>query len=124
MQDELYRYVGGVIQSERGVSLEIGGMPDHVHLVARFRADVSVAEMLRRIKANSSKWLGERESKDRWMGWQTGYAAFSVSESQLPVVRDYVRNQERHHRTMSCREELVMLLKKHGVAYDERYLGA
>ena len=119
---ELYPYIGGIIRNERGILLEIGGMPDHVHLVTKFRADTSVADMLRLTKTNSSGWANERRDLCDGFAWQKGYAAFSVSESQLPAVRQYVRNQEEHHRTISFKEEFVALLKKHGIDYDERYL--
>jgi putative transposase len=122
LRAELYPYIGGIIQHERGVLLEIGGMPDHVHLVARFRADVSVADMLRLIKSNSSKWANERRDLTSGFAWQPGYGAFSVSESQLPEVRQYVQRQEEHHRQITFQEEFVAFLKKHGIEYDERYL--
>ena len=102
--------------------LEVGGMPDHVHLVARFRADLAVADMMRVIKANSSKWVNERASRAVDFAWQTGYGAFTVSGSQLPVVRRYVQRQEEHHRKRTFQEEFVAFLKKHGIEYDQRYL--
>jgi REP element-mobilizing transposase RayT len=97
-------------------------MPDHVHLVARFRADVAVADLLRVIKANSSKWANERPDRAAVFAWQAGYGAFTVSESQLEVVRRYVQRQEEHHRELTFQEEFVALLKKHSIEYDERYL--
>ena len=122
LQSELYPYIGGIIRNERGILLDIGGMPDHVHLVVRFRADVSVADMLRLIKANSSKWANERTDLTSVFAWQAGYGAFSVSESRLPTVRHYVQTQEEHHHKQTFQEEFVVLLKKHGIEYDERYL--
>ena len=122
LRPELHKYIGGIIRGERGVLLEIGGMPDHLHIVTRFRADVSVAEMLRLIKCNSSKWANERPDKRFRFEWQTGYGAFTVSESQLGSVRNYVRGQEQHHRKMTFQEEFVAMLKKNGIEYDERYL--
>lgn len=121
-KEELYKYIGGTIRGERGVLLEIGGVADHLHLLAKFRADVSVAEMLRRIKSHSSKWINELGRTRFPFAWQTGYAAFSVSQSQVEKVRDYIRNQEQHHRRESFQEEFLNLLKKHGLEYDERYL--
>jgi len=122
LRDELYKYIGGIIRGQKGTLLEIGGMPDHIHLGVRFKADHSVAEMLRLIKCNSSKWANERPERAEEFNWQSGYAAFTVSESQLPAVRNYVRNQEEHHRRRTFQEEFLELLKKHGIEYDERYV--
>lgn len=78
--------------------------------------------MLKLIKANSSKWVNERDDRNGRFEWQIGYGAFSVSESQVPSVRVYIQNQEEHHRVRTFREEFVEILKKHNVKYDERYL--
>jgi REP element-mobilizing transposase RayT len=119
---ELYPYIGGIIRNKRGILLEIGGMPDHVHLVARLRPDIAIAEMLCFIKANSSKWANERPDLITEFAWQKGYGAFTVSQSQLPAVRHYVQTQEDHHRKQTFQQEFIALLKKHGIEYDERYL--
>ena len=79
--------------------------------------------MLRVIKSNSSKWVNEQQPiLDFKFGWQIGYGAFSVSESRVRGVRNYIQDQERHHRGRTFKEEFVSLLKKHGIEYDERYL--
>jgi len=122
IRENLYRYIGGIIRGEGGVLLEIGGMPDHVHLVVRFKSEPSVATMIKIIKSKSSKWLNEQPKRPGRFEWQRGYAAFTVSVSQLPNVRAYVRNQEQHHRRKTFQEELREILDKHGVAYEERYL--
>ncbi len=122
LRPELYKYIGGIIRGERGTLLEIGGMADHIHVVARFRADVSVAEMARLIKCNSSKWANERPDRRFRFEWQSGYGAFTVSESQLESVRHYVQGQEDHHQKRTFKEEFVAMLTKHGIAYEERHL--
>ncbi len=119
---DLYKYIGGIVRGEGETLLEIGRMPDHVHLVARFKAEPSVATMVKIIKSKSSKWLNEQPKRPGRFEWQRGYAAFTVSKSQLEKVRVYVRNQEQHHRRKTFQEELRLLLEKHGVEYDERYL--
>lgn len=121
-RDELYRYVGGIIRNENGIILEIGGMPDHVHLLAKLPADVALATIVRLIKANSSKWMNERPDKRVRFAWQAGYGAFTVSESQVAIVRRYIQRQEQHHKKTSFQEEFVKLLERHGVEYDPRYL--
>jgi REP element-mobilizing transposase RayT len=106
IRTEFFKYIGGIIRGEGGVLLEIGGMPDHVHLVVRFKAEPSVATMVKVIKSKSSKWLNEQPKRPGRFEWQRGYAAFTVSVSQLRSVRAYVKNQEQHHRRRSFQEEL------------------
>jgi REP element-mobilizing transposase RayT len=122
LRGELYLYVAGILRGQDGLPLEIGGMPDHLHLVIRIRPDVSVSDIVRLIKANSSKWANERPNAPGRFAWQRGYGAFTVSVSQLESVRQYVRNQEEHHRTRTFQEEFVEFLKRHGIEFDERYL--
>jgi REP element-mobilizing transposase RayT len=121
-KSELYPYLGGIIRNERGTLLEAGGTADHVHLLLKLPASLAIADMLRLIKANSSKWINENEFSRGSFAWQTGYAAFSVSESQAPAVRRYILNQVEHHRGQSFQEEFVALLERHGIAYDPQRL--
>lgn len=121
IKEELYRYMAGITREEGGSLLEIGGIEDHVHLLAKFKPSIAVSDMLRLIKTNSSKWLHEEKENLRF-GWQEGYAAFSVSESQAIAVRRYIRNQAAHHRRQSFQEEFVSMLERHGVEYDPRFL--
>jgi REP element-mobilizing transposase RayT len=121
LKGELHKYLGGLVRDMKGTLLEIGGMADHVHLVGKLRADPSLADVMY-VKANSSGWVNDRPTQQGLFYWQTGYAAFTVSESQLPAVREYVRTQEQHHRGMTFKEELLELLRRHNVEYDERYL--
>jgi putative transposase len=121
LKEELYSYIGGIIRAEGGVQLEIGGMPDNIHILAKLKPSLAVSDNLRLIKANSSKWTNEGKSKSRF-AWQEGFAAFSVSESQADPVTQYIRNQEEHHRRQSYQEEFISLLERHGVEYDPRYL--
>ena len=122
LREELYRYVAGIVRGQDGVLFEIGGVPDHVHVVVQIRPDTAVAEMVRLIKANSSKWANERPDSPGRFSWQRGYGAFTVSLSQLEGVREYVRNQEQHHRRRTFQEEFVEFLNRHGIEFDERYL--
>ncbi|HTG31991.1 MAG TPA: IS200/IS605 family transposase [Thermoanaerobaculia bacterium] len=119
VRDELYGYIGGILRGNGGVLLVAGGMPDHVHLLAGWGTSISVAKMLQLIKANSSKWMNERPDVAAGrFGWQEGYGAFTVSESQIAIVRKYISSQEEHHRKLSFREEFIELLKRHGIPYD------
>lgn len=121
-QEELYRYIGGIIRGEGGVQLEIGGTADHIHILVKLKPVISISELLAKVKANSSKWVNDHKLELRRFGWQEGYAAFTVSESQLPVVREYIRNQEKHHYRQSFQKEFIALLHKHDIQYDPKYL--
>ncbi|MGE3819051.1 MAG: IS200/IS605 family transposase [Isosphaeraceae bacterium] len=122
LRTELDAFVGGIVRNLGGSLIAIGGMPDHTHLLVKLRAETSVAELVRVVKANSSRWVHGRHPKYQGFAWQAGYGAFSVSGSQVEVVRRYVRSQEDHHRTMSFLDEYRAFLKRHEIAFDERYL--
>ncbi|HEV2851493.1 MAG TPA: IS200/IS605 family transposase [Thermoanaerobaculia bacterium] len=122
LRERLYEYIGGIVRGEGGVLLEIGGISDHVHLLTKLKADTAASVMVRLIKSNSSRWLHQLDLPMSRFDWQTGYGAFSVSESQLPKVRRYIQNQESHHKNVSFQDELITLLKRNRIEYDERYL--
>jgi REP element-mobilizing transposase RayT len=118
LRAELYPYVEGIVRSEGGVLLGIGGMPDHVHLLIRLRPAIFMPDLLRSIKAGSSRWINERSFLPRSFAWQEGYGAFSVSESSARTVHRYIQTQERHHRQRSFEEEWISLLDRHGIEFD------
>ena len=118
----LYDYLGGAIRSEGGIAIIINGCNDHVHILAKLRQDKAVADVLRSMKANSSAWIHRTFSRSADFAWQGGYGAFTVSESQVEKVRQYIANQQTHHQRVSFREEFIALLSAHGIEYDERYL--
>jgi putative transposase len=122
VREPVYEYIGGIVRGERGVLLEIGGIPDHVHILAKFKTDIAVSMMVQKIKGKSSGWVNERPGRLERFEWQAGYGIFSVSESLVEKVQSYVRGQEKHHKRVSFKDELIALLKKHGIPYDERYL--
>lgn len=122
IEDELQKYISGIVRGIDGACLEINGMPDHVHLLALLPPKVAVSDALREIKSNSSKWVHETKAELAKFGWQDGYAAFSVSKSQVDSVREYIRNQKRHHGALDFKAELLKLLAKHEVEFDERYI--
>ncbi|MBI1763206.1 MAG: IS200/IS605 family transposase [Acidobacteria bacterium] len=121
-QPRLYEYLGGTIRGLGGVALEINGVEDHVHVLAKLRQDKAVSEVLRDLKANASGWLHAVFPELQQFAWQNGYGAFTVSTSQVAAVRRYIANQKAHHQQQSFEEEFVQLLKLHDVEYDERYL--
>ena len=122
LRERLYEYIGGIVREEGGTLVEIGGVADHVHLALRLRATPAVADVIKVVKAKSSKWVNDNRLTATRFAWQKGYAAFSVSPSQLERLVKYIRTQEQHHRRLSFKEELITLLEKHGIEYDERYV--
>jgi REP element-mobilizing transposase RayT len=119
---DLFAYMGGVVRSIGGVALSINGVADHAHLLLSLPPTIAIAEAMRLVKANSSKWVHERWPERRMFAWQSGYGAFSVSRSNQEAVLAYIASQEEHHRTMTFQEEFVAFLKRHGIDYDERYV--
>lgn len=122
LKPQLYAYMGGIIREMKGKALMIDGTSDHVHLLISLPPVVSVAEALRVMKTNSSRWVHETWPSHHDFAWQIGYGAFSVSKSNASSVSKYIASQEKHHQRMSFQEELTALLKKHGIEYDERYI--
>jgi putative transposase len=122
LQPRLYDYIGGIIRGQDGCLLAAGGMPDHIHLLARLSKEMSVSEALRVIKANSSKWVHETFADQHAFAWQTGYAAFCVSYSGLESVKHYIASQAEHHRSVSFQDELRTFLRRHQIEFDEHYL--
>jgi len=115
-------YMGGIIRNMRGKMLAANGSADHVHLAALLRPTAAIADVVRDVKANTSGWIHQTLPNLRAFRWQDGYAAFTVSRSVVPEVVAYIRKQEAHHRKMTFQEELIGLLERHGVEYDERYI--
>lgn len=120
LRPRLHGYLGGVVRGLDGVALEINGVADHVHILARLRPTISLSEFMSKLKSNSSGWA-KRQTKGRF-GWQSRFAAFTVSESQVERVRRYIRNQETHHRRQSFEDEFRAILKANHVDFDERNL--
>jgi putative transposase len=122
LKSELYPYMGGIIRGLGGKALKINGPSDHVHILASLPAKIAPAELIGKLKSNSTGWVHKQLDDHRDFCWQTGYAAFSVSHSQCEIMDAYIANQEEHHRKISFKEELVTFLKRHKIEYDEKYL--
>ena len=112
---ELYAYLGGIARGEGFSLIAAGGTANHVHLLFDLPATCSLAHAVQKLKGSSSRWMGDGFS------WQEGYGAFSVSPSQVEVVKKYIQGQE-HHRKRDFEEEFVVLLRNCGIKYDERYV--
>jgi REP element-mobilizing transposase RayT len=109
----LHAYLVGVVRNVEGVPEAIGGVADHVHLLIGLRATARLADVVRDVKAVSSRWVHD-EAGDRGFAWQEGYWVFTMSASQIEVVREYIARQEEHHGKRTFQEENVELLKRSG----------
>jgi putative transposase len=118
----LYDYIGGTIRSFGGISLELNGAEDHVHLLAKLRPDRAVSDVLRDLKANATGWMHDVFPSLKNFCWQQGYGAFTVSQSNVEEVRGYIARQKEHHRIVSFREEFIQFLTANGIEYDERFV--
>jgi REP-associated tyrosine transposase len=118
----LFEYMGGIMRNHKCSMIAAGGMPGHVHLLVSLSREISVAEVTRLVKANSSGWVHENLPALGEFAWQAGYGAFAVSFSQLDVVKQYIARQEEHHQTKTFQEEFIEFLERHGIEYDLRYL--
>lgn len=117
----IHAYLGGIVRGLDGMPLEVGGTADHVHLLVGLKATHCLADVLRTLKGDSSRWMHEQLELSRFE-WKEGYGAFTVSRSHLDSVREYVRAQEEHHRKRSFQEEYLSFLEKHEIEFDSRYL--
>jgi putative transposase len=118
-EGELHSYLGGIVKNFEGVPIEINGIEDHVHILARLKAKYSISDFLKELKAGSSKWAKQHQSL---FSWQVRYGAFTVSGSQVDKVRKYIRRQREHHARQTFTEEYIDLLKAHQVEFNEKYL--
>ena len=119
----LHRYIGGIVKGMGAVLIEVGGMPDHVHLLCSLPKTIALADFVRTVKAESSRWI--KTINPHFYGafaWQDGYAAFSVSASVVQKTVEYIRNQQEHHKVRTFLDEYKLFLKAYGVEYDERFL--
>ena len=119
--DKIFAYIGGIIKGIGGFPIEIGGMPDHIHILSSLPKTMSLADFVRAIKADSSKWMKTIDIRYDKFAWQEGYGAFSVSPSLVDKTVNYIRSQADHHRKRTFQEEYKMFLDAYGIAYDERY---
>jgi putative transposase len=118
----LHPYIGGIVRAEKGVLYEIGGVEDHLHMYLRWRPDGAVSDLMRTVKARSSKWVHETFPMLGAFAWQEGYSVFSVSKSQEASVKKYIAGQAEHHQKEDFKTELLRILHAHGVEFDERYV--
>lgn len=121
VRDGLYAYQAGIFKEWESPAIVIGGGEDHVHVLFALSKNHALIKIVEEVKKGSSKWM-KTETGNVDFYWQNGYAAFSVSQSNVEVVKQYIQNQEEHHRKMTFQDELRALLERHQVAFDERYV--
>ncbi len=122
MANRLHAYMATIVSNKFGFLLRIGGVENHVHLLVDMKPAVAAAIMLRDLKAGSSAWVHETFPQKRFFAWQAGYGIFSVSESGKDSVIEYINRQAEHHQRMTYEQEVLALLTKYQVKYDEKYL--
>lgn len=121
-KEELHKYITGIVTKQGQKLIAVNSMPDHVHILLVLKPDVALSELVRDIKANSSKLINERRWVRGKFGWQEGFGAFSYGHSQLESVIHYIQNQEQHHRRRSFKDEYLALLEKFHIEFDQKYV--
>jgi len=119
---ELFSYMGGAVHEHKASLLEAGGIEDHVHLLVRIHPSFAIADTVRLIKANSSRWINEERKIEGKFEWQKGYGVFSVSQSGRDALSQYIRNQRKHHTKQTFEDEYFRTLELHGVEYNPEYV--
>ena len=122
LQERLWPYMGGVAREKNMKALAIGGFEDHSHVLLSLPSSLSIAKAIQLVKGISSKWIHDTFPNLRDFAWQEGYGAFSVSISHMNDTIAYIQTQKDHHRAKTFQEEYILLLEKHGIQYDERYI--
>jgi REP element-mobilizing transposase RayT len=122
VRPRLFPFMAGILKEAETFPLLINGPSDHVHILLAIPARLSLADVIRELKSVSSLWIHKTFPEEHLFGWQTGYAAFSVSHSNRDIVQKYIATQEEHHRTVSFKEEFLQLLRRHEIEFDERYV--
>lgn len=122
IENELYKYLGGTCNSLDCNVLIVGGYYDHIHILCMLSKNISLVELVKKIKAHSSKWIKTRGEKYSSFYWQDGYGAFSVNPAQIDIVKNYIANQKEHHNKKNFKKEFKLFLKKYEVEYDEKYV--
>ena len=121
-EDELYKYITGIIKNNKQKLIAINGVQNHVHIFIGYKPHQLIPNLLQDIKGSSSKWINKKGFVRGKFSWQEGYAAFSYSHSQIKTVARYVENQKQHHKIKTFQEEYTEFLNKFNIFYDDRYI--
>jgi putative transposase len=120
--EELFKYIWGVLKNNNCKLYRINGIEDHIHIICDLHPSVSLANLIKDIKVSSSKWIKEKGIYPKFIYWAEGYGAFTLSLKEKDSTIKYVMNQQQHHKKISFREEYIQMLKDNGIEFDERYL--
>jgi putative transposase len=121
-RESLFKYIWGILKNKKCHLYRINGVEDHLHIVTHVHPSVALAALVKDIKLASSDHIKATGLFQDFGGWQDGYGAFTYAFSAKDNLVKYVKNQEEHHKTVTFKEELIALLKEHGVEFDEKYL--
>lgn len=121
-KDDLHKYIAGIIKGKKQKPIIVNGMPDHIHAFIGLRPSMTIADLVRDIKNNSTNFINNHTWVKGKFSWQEGYGAFSYSHSHIGSVYNYIKNQEQHHKKRTFKEEYLELLKKFEIEYNEKYL--
>ena len=121
-KDELHKYIAGIIKGKKQKSIIVNGMPDHIHVFVGLRPSMSISELVRDIKNNSSNFINDKKFVKGKFSWQEGFGAFSYAHSDIGNVYQYILNQEEHHQKKNFKNEYHDLLKEFEIEFDEKYL--
>jgi REP element-mobilizing transposase RayT len=121
-KNELYAYIGSIINDNQSIPIIINGVEDHIHILCIMSKNIALSKMVEEIKRHSSRWIKTKGKHYIQFAWQGGYGGFLVSPSLHDKTKRYIENQEEHHKKMSFEEEYLIFLKEYGIDYDERYL--
>ena len=122
LREAMNGYLVGALRNLESPAVLVGAAEDHVHILCHLSRTLSIAKLLEEIKKTSSAWIKTEGPSLGDFYWQNGYGAFSVSPSNIEQVKQYIANQEEHHRKVSFQDEFREFLKRHGIEYDERYV--
>lgn len=120
--EELYKYISGIIKSKNCKLYRINGIEDHIHIMSDLHPSICLADYVKEIKVASSIWMKEHSKFPAFEGWQDGYGAFTYSVRERDMIINYIKNQKEHHRSENFYDEYKRLLIENGIEFDEKYL--
>ena len=122
IKDDLYKYITGIITNQKQKLFIINGMPDHIHILMNCKPNMNLSDNVREIKEHSTKFINDKNKLRDKFYWQNGFGAFTVSKRDIPMILNYIKNQEEHHKAKTFGEEYLEFLKENEIEFQEEYL--